>query len=590
MSLANMMFGRAQQRLVLTSLLALTCYIVFSSVFTQIDSSDYKPDQTGYSDHNNDRNVEHLENVEIKNVGELETRSTHTILPDELVVERLDEEQSELSVDWDAQLPSNLNQDPDYIATIFEPRLQSANHEADCAGEVDWGIIDTTKSKMRSLCDPIKGNFTVSAEDTEAGMVQSSIRCTCAGGQHSLEPLRTCEFRNIAIDWTKVLSPIRNNGASQKANTNVDDLPLPLDWKTMPAFFFKQGVVRADCRLNTDVGNQKLSILSGLKGTQEHIASKMVQATSYTGNNSAEFPASSYSMSQYCSPTNTYNHIVMTVSRRDDHCPFFAFSMLLNAFWVTKVYGVDPREVQILFMDRGHSSDLELPLNDIYQRFFPTYPILFDGQHTADIVRPRMSCYRHLISPPSEYEGPIMNHLTTGSNCKDSNLVKQFRSAVLKALNVEDPRRVGGRKRVTFIVRRDVKANPATGLGARVVSRKFLNEQALIDALTTTAEKKGFDLEVADMNILPMEEQARMFHDADVVIAFHGAGLVQALFMGPGQTLIEVMEQSRRRFSFQNICGYVGAHYRVLRTRGKVEQPSYDVDPALIINELNRLL
>ncbi|KNC78338.1 hypothetical protein SARC_09222 [Sphaeroforma arctica JP610] len=626
MGTVAMWLGRDKDRLLSLVTLITVCYIAYTYVFQDQPLSHIARIDAERPNNSPKEGLSYRTDADSGNGGvELLSTTKHALTADaKLASERLSEESRSQSGGKDSQIKAvahadeegepgmnrnlgndaELNtqqsamvvdhtKDPAYIKALFEPTVIAHGEQLDkdCATEVDWGLVEDSRKRLRELCVPRKGDTYLEDKDIMGSMEKSHIRCTSPGQGHALKPLRMCEMRNVAVDWTKMARPIRAKPEEPtKVNTDIRDQHLPLDWKTSPAFTMKPGVLSADCELDTDHGNQTLGLLVGLDKNQGGKAAQLIRATSLKGKNFVKANTYELSMGDVCTEINTVPHTLMTVARRDDHCPFFAFSVLLNAFWTTQVFNLDAREVQIMFLDRGHNSDLELPLNDMWQAFFPNHDILFDGRHVEDKERPGISCYKHLISLPSEYEGPIMNHLSNGQKCKDSNLVKDFRTAMLKTMQIKDPRETTERKKLSFIVRRDVVGDESTGKSERKVFRKFANEVAVIAALEQHAQKHAYDLSVVDLADIPLAEQARMFHDADVVIAFHGAGLVQTLFMGAGQTLIEIMEQPRHRYSFQAICGYVGAGYRILRTSGAIDVQEYTVDPDMLLEEIDKVM
>jgi capsular polysaccharide biosynthesis protein len=50
-----------------------------------------------------------------------------------------------------------------------------------------------------------------------------------------------------------------------------------------------------------------------------------------------------------------------------------------------------------------------------------------------------------------------------------------------------------------------------------------------------------FDLLPVELDTMPLQEQVDLFAKADLVVAEHGAGLVNAMFMRPGSTLVELV-------------------------------------------------
>lgn len=98
--------------------------------------------------------------------------------------------------------------------------------------------------------------------------------------------------------------------------------------------------------------------------------------------------------------------------------------------------------------------------------------------------------------------------------------------------------------------------------------RKLTNEHEIIDLLA----KRGF--EALELETLTFAEQLEAFSCAEVVVAIHGAGLSNALFMEPGTHVIELIQRpdpestygSRRRTHLLNpcyaaLCDALGIHH-----------------------------
>lgn len=108
-------------------------------------------------------------------------------------------------------------------------------------------------------------------------------------------------------------------------------------------------------------------------------------------------------------------------------------------------------------------------------------------------------------------------------------------------------------------------------LNRRKVSyRKILNEQAIEDLLIPM----GFEsIDPANYSIL---EQARMFSEAEIIIAPHGAALTNLVFCQPHTKVIELLHHSAVNLMFWAISEAVGLDYHYLLAEG--ERPADEVD------------
>ena len=103
------------------------------------------------------------------------------------------------------------------------------------------------------------------------------------------------------------------------------------------------------------------------------------------------------------------------------------------------------------------------------------------------------------------------------------------------------------------------------------------------------------DLEL--MNNYP--RQIKMFYDADIVIAFHGAGLMNTIFMKPGGVVVEILPYIDARMPpvvgiFPRVSAVVGLHhysffvgnYPIAKTITEMTVHNIvDFDPARLVQE-----
>jgi hypothetical protein len=75
------------------------------------------------------------------------------------------------------------------------------------------------------------------------------------------------------------------------------------------------------------------------------------------------------SLHNRCTEVNTMPaKLVMAVGRTDDHCPFFATSIILNAWMTLELLGVHPNDAQLMFMDDGDLAARHLPYDDMMKK------------------------------------------------------------------------------------------------------------------------------------------------------------------------------------------------------------------------------
>ena len=73
---------------------------------------------------------------------------------------------------------------------------------------------------------------------------------------------------------------------------------------------------------------------------------------------------------------------------------------------------------------------------------------------------------------------------------------------------------------------------------------------------------QNFDVEPVSLEKLSISEQVNLFSKADLVVAEHGAGLVNTIFMRPGSTVVEVFpEPLVGRWAFRVIAHLFNLYY-----------------------------
>lgn len=114
----------------------------------------------------------------------------------------------------------------------------------------------------------------------------------------------------------------------------------------------------------------------------------------------------------------------------------------------------------------------------------------------------------------------------------------------------------------------------------RVNKRRVLNEEEVFEKMAekyreqATMESKVLEKESA-------AEQVKRFMELDVLVAAHGAGLTNTVFMLPNSYLIELMPPYWYLACYRRMAENAGLGYRMIRSRGK-KGPQCDVDPKSI--------
>lgn len=88
--------------------------------------------------------------------------------------------------------------------------------------------------------------------------------------------------------------------------------------------------------------------------------------------------------------------------------------------------------------------------------------------------------------------------------------------------------------------------------------RRILNEEELYPIL------ESYDFEIVRLEKMTVDDQAKLFSQAAIVMGAHGGGFTNALFMKPGGRIVELYAQHNRRlFFYRHLAEYIGFEYHV---------------------------
>jgi capsular polysaccharide biosynthesis protein len=115
--------------------------------------------------------------------------------------------------------------------------------------------------------------------------------------------------------------------------------------------------------------------------------------------------------------------------------------------------------------------------------------------------------------------------------------------------------------------------------GAR--SRRIANEEEVVERL------RALGFSVAAPETLSFPEQARLFADAEAIVAPHGAALANAVFCRPGTRIVELFAPGYVNVCYWALANQVGLDYRYLLAREAADgagRPTADllVDPTAL--------
>jgi hypothetical protein len=93
----------------------------------------------------------------------------------------------------------------------------------------------------------------------------------------------------------------------------------------------------------------------------------------------------------------------------------------------------------------------------------------------------------------------------------------------------------------------------------RRTTRKLLNEKEFIDFVNTN--QRGYEVLVADIGALSFPEQLWVFSQTALVIAVHGAGLTNSIFMPTGAVVLEILPYKFPYILYQRIAINAGCQH-----------------------------
>ncbi|KAL4228722.1 hypothetical protein ACF0H5_011765 [Mactra antiquata] len=209
--------------------------------------------------------------------------------------------------------------------------------------------------------------------------------------------------------------------------------------------------------------------------------------------------------------------------QRYDYANFYhAMTDWYNAFLIAKLFKVDPRSINILWID-GHprgslDSTWEVLFGDVIQSGSVRKPVLFE----------------HLVWGMMGNDSPLHNH-----NSDEIGYIDEFRRFFLSrhghAADIQNAILNCRNLKILFIWRRNYVAHPRNPSG--FVSRKIQNEDELLSTARTVLP--GHNISWIQIEKLTMKNQLKIIANTDILIGMHGAGLTHTLFLPKHAGLIE---------------------------------------------------
>ena len=240
------------------------------------------------------------------------------------------------------------------------------------------------------------------------------------------------------------------------------------------------------------------------------------------------------------------------VTRAGDYSPFHIAHDFTNAFISAAVLGFNFDDIQIVIHDRM-TKGFYLPL---WQWVYSAKKKLLWYPDLAEEYKGKKVCYkRAMFNVPARLSLLYNNH----DDCigTSSSTLRAWSDFVLGAFDLVGVSSKAKRLSVTLIARRNYKTGHAIG-------RRFGNEDALVDMLEAL-EVEGFELvvNVIDYADWDFDVQMKISRGTDLLVAMHGAGLIQMSFLPQWGGVFEFFcpEKPSSNFRYKHLSGYYGLNY-----------------------------
>ena len=231
-----------------------------------------------------------------------------------------------------------------------------------------------------------------------------------------------------------------------------------------------------------------------------------------------------------------------------------------------------------------------------FQYLFSDYEkLIFPGIEFVENMTKESVCFEKLILPPRGFSSLLFRckmDPDIRSQCfrcdgkgRPGTAIRLFRMQALKVCLLDDSIPIAGYrnpKRIVIILRKQYIRHPGDNPGK--FSRVLSNSDQLIAEI-----KNKFDVDVVSFHgeDLPMCEQIRMVHDADIFIGVHGAGLVHAWWLQDNALLFEIVPSDQiSNPTFKMLTTLAGINYKDFHIpQGSV--PLISIDIKKFIDTLN---
>eukprot|EP01064_Diplonema_japonicum_P032949 TRINITY_DN6349_c0_g1_i1.p1 TRINITY_DN6349_c0_g1~~TRINITY_DN6349_c0_g1_i1.p1 ORF type:complete len:678 (+),score=166.16 TRINITY_DN6349_c0_g1_i1:1510-3543(+) len=239
------------------------------------------------------------------------------------------------------------------------------------------------------------------------------------------------------------------------------------------------------------------------------------------------------------------------VTRSGDYSPFHIAHDFLNAFIAAAVHGFSFSDLQIVITDRM-TKGFYLPL---WQwAYTPNHKLLWYPDVREQYGKQKVCYSKAFFNVPARLSLLYNNH----EHCigKKSSVLRAFSDYVLGSFNLVGVSPPRDKLVVTVIARRNYKTGHPIG-------RRFGNEDELVSMLQGLHPGREVIVNEVDYAAYDFDTQMQVSRSTDLLVAMHGAGLIQMLFLPPWGSVFEFFcpEKPPSNFRYRHLAGYMGLHY-----------------------------
>jgi hypothetical protein len=259
-------------------------------------------------------------------------------------------------------------------------------------------------------------------------------------------------------------------------------------------------------------------------------------------------------------------------TRSGDYSPFAVTHDWINALILLAAEDVKPSEVQIVMMDRM-TVGFYTPMWQL--GFSPANQLQWYTDLRERFQGKRVCFGKGWFNIPARLS-PIYNE----DDCTGSPLYRLYSEYLLWVLGAHRTRPSRLSLVVTLIVRRNYETGHA-------ISRRFKNERELLDAMRKNFGE-GVSVNAVDYAWFDFDQQVNISRATDVLVAMHGAGLVQMMFLPEWGGVFEFFcpEKPASNFRYKQLAAKMGLSYASL----SIENDENEVPLATAVHDILRLV